>query len=429
MKVLWITNSFFPEAKELLTGEQASVKGSGGWLSASAEQLVTVNGIQLAVVAISNLVNKLTKLQGKRILYYVMPLGKGNIKINKEYIPYWQKINEDFKPDLIHLHGTELSHGWSLLEALPEAKTIISIQGLMSQICKYYTYGMTKSDVLCNITLRDFIHDIVKRKEMSGSLIRKQKNYEIKGRNELLIYKKAKAVIGRTMWDRANVLAINPSLNYYFCNETLREEFYSGQWDYGKCVPHTIFLSQATYPFKGLHMMVKALPFIIQEFPDTKIIVAGVNVLGEDDLRGRFLRSGYAKYVKKLMSRLGIEKNRIVFTGPLDADGMKQQYLKCNVFVSPSGIENSPNSVCEAQMLGVPVVASYVGGTADMVSNEHCGYLYRFEDVEMLAHLVKKVFKESSCFDGTYEIEVAHQRHDGIRNLEQLIKIYNAIIK
>ena len=110
------------------------------------------------------------------------------------------------------------------------------------------------------------------------------------------------------------------------------------------------------------------------------------------------------------------------------AESMKKQYLKCNVFVSPSGIENSPNSVCEAQMLGVPVVASYVGGTPDMIPDSKCGFLYRFEDIEMLAYYIKKVFREESNFDGSHEMNVAHNRHDPKANMEQLIRIYKDII-
>lgn len=428
MKALWVTNLLFPEAQELLTGKRGVVNGSGGWLSSSAEALVTNENINLAVVAISNRVSTLTRLEGKKMVYYVMPAGKGNLRINKEYIPIWKEIYSDFQPDLVHLHGTELSHGWSLLEALPEAKTVISIQGLMSQICKYYTYGMSSKDIRCNITLRDVVHDIVRRKVMSGSLYRKKKNYEIKGRNELMIYRKAKAVIGRTEWDKANVLAINPKLDYYVCNETLRNEFYSGQWRYDNCEPHTVFLSQATYPFKGLHMIIKALPLIFQEFPDMRVVVAGVNVLGDEGLKGWLKQTGYSKYVKKLMKQLGVEKERITFTGPLDAEGMKAEFLKCNVFISPSGIENSPNSVCEAQMLGVPVVASYVGGTSDMIPDRQCGVLYRFEDVEMLAYHIKTIFRESPTFDGSHEMSIAHQRHNSKANQEQLINIYKRII-
>lgn len=41
--------------------------------------------------------------------------------------------------------------------------------------------------------------------------------------------------------------------------------------------------------------------------------------------------------------------------GPLNEEKMHEQYLKANVFVIPSVIENSPYSLSEAMMLGVPV--------------------------------------------------------------------------
>lgn len=63
---------------------------------------------------------------------------------------------------------------------------------------------------------------------------------------------------------------------------------------------------------------------------------------------------------------------------------MKQEYLNANVFICPSSLENSPNSLGEAQILGTPCLASYVGGIPDMMFGNE-GYLYRFEEIEMLA--------------------------------------------
>ena len=46
----------------------------------------------------------------------------------------------------------------------------------------------------------------------------------------------------------------------------------------------------------------------------------------------------------------------------------------------------------EAQLLGVPVIASYVGGVPDMVTHGETGLLYRFEEVEMLAEGIRNLF-------------------------------------
>ena len=430
MRVLWVVNLLFPEAKASLTGKEENVCGSGGWLQASADMLAANSDVELAVACVNGLVGDLFRYEGKKIVYYVVPEGKGNVRFNKEYVPYWRRIFDDFLPDIVHLHGTELPHGLGLLEAMPGSiRSVVSIQGLISQIWKYYTDGMTSRDILASVTLRDIVYDMVRPRKLSGTLYTKKKNFKIKGRIEPLIFAKANAAIGRTRWDKANVLAMNPSIKYYHCDETLRDAFYEGRWCYDNCEPHTIFLSQAFYPFKGLHMLLKAMPLVMRSYPDAKVYVAGADILADKTVKEKLMQDGYARYIGKLMKRYGINKEQLVFTGPLDAEAMKQLYLKSNVFVSPSAIENSPNSVCEAQMLGVPCVASYVGGTPELVSDERSGYLYRFEDVEMLADAIKDIFAQSNAFDNSYEIGMAKSRHNKKRNLDQLLSIYLDILQ
>ena len=104
---------------------------------------------------------------------------------------------------------------------------------------------------------------------------------------------------------------------------------------------------------------------------------------------------------------------------------MKQEYLNFNVFVCPSSIENSPNSLGEAQILGTPCIASYVGGIPDVMSGIEDN-LYRFEEVEMLAEKVCRVF-----LDGEKQKDmsaIAARRHDPLNNNQQLLSIYHKII-
>lgn len=104
---------------------------------------------------------------------------------------------------------------------------------------------------------------------------------------------------------------------------------------------------------------------------------------------------------------------------------MVKRYLLSNVFICPSTIENSPNSLCEAQLLGVPHIASYVGGTADLMKgNEEC--LYRFEETEMLAEKICNVFAKSS-FSKNMQTE-AQVRHNAKANAKRLIEIYIDIV-
>lgn len=112
MKVLWITNILFPEAEQLLTGS-GELKTSGGWMLGSANALLQNMKIKLTVATVSAKVNKLTKLEGHKILYYILPMGKGNQDFNMDYCQYWVQVKDMVKPDVVHIHGTEFS--WSCL--------------------------------------------------------------------------------------------------------------------------------------------------------------------------------------------------------------------------------------------------------------------------------------------------------------------------
>lgn len=415
MKVLWITNILFPEAESQLV-ESEGLKSSGGWMLGAAEALSKNDNVKLYVAAVSHLVNELTILNGKRTRYYVMPIGKGNVKENKDYQYYWNIINSEVAPDVVHIHGTEYSHGHAYMKACGSDNVVISIQGMISACHYYYSYGITRADIYKNITFRDILR---------GTIITKQREYRKRAEYETDMLKMSKHIIGRTSWDKARAWAINPEANYYICNETLRPEFYEGHtWNYENCRKHSIFLSQAGYPIKGFHQLLKAMPLILQHYPDAVVRIAGHDIIAVDSARQFLKLSGYGQYIRRLIAKYNLEKH-VEFTGNLNAGRMRQEYLDSNVFVCPSAIENSPNSVGEAQILGVPCVASYVGGIMDLMKGNEEN-LYRFEEIEMLAYKICKIFADK---ESQVDMRAAAcRRHDPETNSERLLSIYESII-
>lgn len=414
MKILWITNILFPEVREKLTGN-GEFKSSGGWMLASADMLVKQDDIKLYVATVSPLVKEMKVVEGEYITYYVLPYGKGNIKYNKEYEPYWEKIKEELQPDVVHIHGTEFSHGLAYVKACGNAGVVVSIQGMKSGIAHHYCAGLSYKEIYRNLTF----HDIIK-----GTIYKEQRSFYKSGELEKDLLRNVNHIIGRTSWDKAHTWAINPNANYYVCNEILRSEFYDGSlWTYDKCVPYTIFLSQGSYPLKGLHQVLKAMPLILQHFPKTTIRIAGGDITQNKGLYGLLHYTGYGKIVRNLIKRYNLS-DKVKFLGPLNASQMKEEYLRCNVFVCPSSIENSPNSLGEAQMLGVPCIGSYVGGVPDfMKGNEQ--YMYRFEEIEMLAEKICLIFADREKQNDIYI--VASQRHDTVTNLNKLLEIYKHV--
>lgn len=418
MKVLWITNIEFPEVTSILFGED-KLKTSGGWMLGSAEALLnSCADIELYVATVSKYVKELRRIDGKAMKYFLIPYGKGNLKYNSQYEHYWSEVRELINPDVVHIHGTEYSHGLAYIKACGNRNVVISIQGLTSAYYYYYYYGIPAFDILRHITFRDIIR---------GNLFQEKKRFAKRGKYEKLMISRVDHIIGRTSWDYAQVRTINPDVNYHFCNEILRPDFYDGEmWNYNNCEPHSIFFSQAHYPIKGFHQLLKAMPYILRRYPDTKIFVGGRDITrSKEGLKGMIKLNGYGAILSSMIRRYGLEE-KIHFLGNLDASQMINQYLKCNVFVCSSTIENSPNSLAEAQILGTPVVASYVGGIPDMMSGDE-KHLYRFEEVSMLSEKICGVFA-----DGPNQIdmiEVARTRHNKEINTKMLLDIYDEIIR
>ena len=414
MRILWITNIVFPEAEQLITGD-GSLRASGGWLLGSASLLCRDQNVKLAVAAPTKLVQDLSVLDGEKIRYYLFPLGKGNLKYNRDYESYWKKIKDDFLPDVVHIHGTEFTHGLAYVNACGASHVVVSIQGLMSAY-RYYHLGLSNWEVIQGMTIRDLI---------KGSIFQDRDSFKHRASMEKELILKVAHVIGRTSWDAARVWQMNSEVKYHMCNETLRSEFYSGPyWTYDKCCKHSIFLSQAAYPIKGLHQLLKALPFILKEYPDTIVKIAGDNITQKHFFKGFIpFISGYGNIIKKMIKSLHLEEH-ICFVGNLNAEEMKLEYLKCNVFVCPSSVENSPNSVGEAQILGTPCVCSYVGGIPDMMKGDE-DHLYRFEEISMLARCICDVLSRESS--QTNMRNQALIRHNGETNVKALLNIYTHI--
>jgi glycosyltransferase involved in cell wall biosynthesis len=174
--------------------------------------------------------------------------------------------------------------------------------------------------------------------------------------------------------------------------------------------------------------MIKALLILKEDFPKLKIKVGGNTITENKTFKNKLKLSGYGKYISRLLENNNL-KNDIVFLGALSADQMILEYQRAHVFICPSSIENSPNSVGESQLLGTPVIASYVGGIPDMVEDGKTGLLYRFEEIEMLAENIRRIFNNADFAKLLSEnaMQKASLRHNKSKNLEKIISIYSVI--
>lgn len=416
-KLLWIVNTIFPYPAKELGVKKTSF---GGWLNSLSDTLKKSNDFELAIATVYN-GKEMKKMNDGQLVYYLLP-GAPALKYDKNLEKYWKIINEELKPDLVHINGTEFAHGLAFINACPDIATVTSIQGLVSVYANVYYANIPIKDIIKNITFRD----IIKR----DNIIQARKKFIKRGKNEIEILKRTNAITGRTIWDYSNVQAINPNVKFYWSNRILREEFYqSKKWDISNIERHSIFCSQAGYPIKGLHYMIEAANILKKEYPDIKVYVAGQNITKNDTIKEKMKISGYGKYIKGLIRKYNLEEN-IIFTGVLDAPGMVNRLLGSNAFVQTSAIENSPNSLGEAMLLGVPCVASYVGGTCDMLEHKKEGFLYTYTEPAILAQYIKRIFEDDElCMKfSNNAIRKANVTHNKERITQETIDMYNDIL-
>lgn len=414
MKVLWLGGIVLPKIAEK---EKMSIVHMNGWLIQISE-LLCKNSVELVYVFDSE-----RKIAGTTecYSYYGIKCKRASSReFGEDYIQQAVDILKKEKPDIIHIWGTEGSHSLAMVEAAKRCalidRTIISMQGLVS-FCYYHYNAYLPANVIYRYTIRDVI---------KGNIASSQRAFRKRGEIEIKAIQNVNHVIGRTEWDRICAKLINPSAKYHHNNETLREEFYTGQiWTIDNCCRHSIFCSQSNYPIKGVHIAIEALSLIVKEFPDAHLYIGG-----KDYSKLPFYKlSSYGKYLIELIRKYKLSDN-VTFTGYMSAEQMVDRYLKTHVFLSASSIENSPNSLGEAMLLGVPCIASNVGGVSSIFTSEVDGKMYPADEYYILAEYICEVFRDDSLAIKYSQNANKHaiETHDPIENLRKLIEIYSSLL-
>jgi len=129
---------------------------------------------------------------------------------------------------------------------------------------------------------------------------------------------------------------------------------------------------------KNLFTLIQVGPVLIQEFPNLKFILIGD---GEE-------KENLIKEIKK--NNL---QNHFIFPGFLEKEQVYEIVSASDLFVLPSFYETFSYTVLEAMALGVPVVATKVGGIQELVKTGINGFLVQRNNIKELKEKIKEVLK------------------------------------
>jgi glycosyltransferase involved in cell wall biosynthesis len=236
---------------------------------------------------------------------------------------------------------------------------------------------------------------------------------------EEAIIKQAKYFFGRTNWDKQVIGLMNSGATYYHCDEVLRPAFYKAKWTQ-KSQSELILVSVMNPSiYKGLDIILEAAN-LLKRYSNIKFEwrVYGMNA-------GNNVIKLFEKLKKKKFS-----DNNVQICGSKSEQQLMNCLLNADIYIHPSHIDNSPNSVCEAQMLGLPVIATNVGGISSIIETEVNGLLYNSGDPYELVFLIKRLVKDASLANkiSRNAREIAHERHHAPSIVSNIKESYRSML-
>jgi glycosyltransferase involved in cell wall biosynthesis len=190
--------------------------------------------------------------------------------------------------------------------------------------------------------------------------------------------------MGRTDWDRRVTSVLSPGSKYFHCDEIMRSEFYLQKWLPRTTQNNYIIISTIRRNiYKGLESIVECKTILDRKFKECNIIWKIAGIIKEDEI----------SYIVERKYKTEFETNGINLLGPLNENELITELLNADLYVHPSHIENSPNSVCEAMLIGMPVIATYAGGTPSILIDKKEGLLVQDGDPYALAGAILELIR------------------------------------
>ena len=318
------------------------------------------------------------------------------------------KIVNEVKPDLIHIHGTEGPFG--LVQKYTTIPAVVSIQGTITVYKHKFFSAIPYFNTLKHSRIKNFL--------LSRSFINVYSQFTKMANREQEIYRHTKHFIGRTAWDRRVTAVLAPSAQYHHNDEILRDFFYKPTWDNKLTGRLMLFTTNGPNLYKGIETLLACAGLLDLNNVDFEWHVAGLKISDE-------IVHIAAKSVGKPISK------NIKFLGSVEEELLIQELLQSHIYVATSHIENSPNSLCEAQILGLPCIATHAGGTISLLEDDKEGILIQDGDPYSMAGAIMEIKNnyDKAIMLGENSRKRALARHDPQKITSDLLEIYKTILQ
>lgn len=410
MKILWLT-----ETPSKYKPEEFGYNGRG-WIASLQSLLENCTEIdQLGIVfPHSTDTERLTdnkstyypikKVMPGNFISWIISNWKNKIEHQEEIDPL-KAILEDFQPDVIHIFGTEswLCH----VVEMTDKPCVVHLQGLLLPCLNaYIPIGISKYDLM-KYNWIEFIK--------GKSLWHNKRVYAKKSEREYQFFKEISFFMGRTIWDKSISGFLSSKSTYFHVDEVLRDKFYLAfPWRYNKKSRVLITSTLSDTLYKGLDLVIKTATLLVKEQFEFEWRIIGV----KNDSKSALLlkKIFHSEYSSLNINLLGIR----------NTDEIIDLLSETSLYIHTSYIDNSPNSLCEAQLMGVPVIATNVGGVSSLIEDGKDGFLVPANDPYFLASRIVQLSNDQVLMKNISVCtrEKAQKRHSQENILNQLLNTY-----
>ncbi|GAB5377022.1 MAG: hypothetical protein AcusKO_34840 [Acuticoccus sp.] len=406
MKVLWVSNLIAAEGENLADPTRATY---GGWIANMLAALAATGAHDLSLLVRCPGTRRLVLARHNGVAHLYVPTRGGTFEPTALRAALTLAA-----PDTLHIEGAEMAHAADAAEAF-DGPVVVSVQGVVHGLAPYEYGGLPVARWALGW------HRPARALTATAMIAARSLRFRPRLAAERRTMARADRVVGRTVWDRAFAAELAPGVPYRHVARILRPAFHAAPA--AAPVPHRLFLGNAHHARKGAHIVVAALAMLRRRYPDAHLAIAGA-----PPTRAWRDRIGYRAELMRQIEAAGLV-GAVRYTGLLDAERMAAEMLRADVVVVSSLIENSPNTLGEAMMLGRPIVCAYAGGAPDMAAPDREALFYRAREPVGLAHQVGRLFDDRALAArlGAAASARARRTHDPATNRDALLALYAEI--
>lgn len=399
MRVLWFA----------MTPSCYDVKNSGSWIEALEKIFKKyLPDVELGIAFEHQ--DDVFKVERNGVTYYPIHVKKtASPKKNFEILrSHYLTVVEDFGPDIVHCFGTERWH-YGIMAKEVKVPFVIHIMGFMNIYDPMDEIVLHEHDYIKYFNYNPLKYLIHKREYKT-----KQENQEL----ERGVMTANKYFMGRTEWDKNIVKYYSPGSTYYHCEEAIREDIYSStvKWTFHPRKKIRLITIGNAGSLKGNEMMLRTAWLLKNQF--------------HFDFEWFYTSNEYTLSFFENVVGIKHDDVDIKLIGRLNASEIAKQLADADFYIHPAIIDNSPNTVCEAQLIGIPIISTNAGGIPSLIEDGKTGFLYPYSEPHALAFKIMNLAgnKEKLEKVSDNEYRVSHNRHNPEKTAKEINLIYKTII-